>query len=59
VLAKVAAAVGRWIWKRTEMATDEAIKKAAGAGGVITVADALDAWQKLTTLLETVGRWIS
>lgn len=48
VLAKVAAAVGSWIWKRVEMAIDEAIKKAAAAGSVISVADAMDAWQKLT-----------
>lgn len=59
VLAKAALAVGRWIWKRAEMAADEAIKKAAGAGGIITAADAMDAWQKLNALVEAVGRWIS
>lgn len=61
VLAKVAAVVGCWIWKRAaEMATDEAIKKAAhAAGGLVTVAAAMDAWQELTTLIETVGRWLS
>lgn len=58
-LAKAAAAVGRWIWTRAGMATDEAIKKAAGAGGVFTVADAMNAWQGLTALVEAVGRWIS
>lgn len=59
VLAKVAATVGRWIWKRAEMGIDEAIKKAAGAGGIFTAADAMDAWQKLNALVEAVGRWIS
>lgn len=59
ILAKVAAAVGRWIWKRAEMATDEAIKKAAQAGAIIIMADVMDAWQKLTALVEAVGRWLS
>jgi hypothetical protein len=59
VLVKAGAAIGGWIWKRVELATDEAIKKAIGTSTIITVADAMDAWQKITALVEALGRWIS
>jgi hypothetical protein len=59
ILARVAATVGRWIWMRVEMATDEIIKKAVGPITAVVGLDALDAWQKLTALAEAVGQWVS
>lgn len=59
VVAKMAAVVGGWIWKRAEMIIDEALKTAARAGTFFTVADVMDAWLKLTALVEAVGSWIS
>ena len=58
-LAKVSEVVGRWIWKRVEIAIDEVIKKGVGTASVLGIVYAMDAWQNLTGLLEAVGRWIS
>ena len=63
VLAKVAEAVGRWLWKRAEIVIDEFLKevgkKAAHPAVVALMAVyAFDGWQKLTVLLDAIQRWI-
>lgn len=62
VLAKVAEAVGRWLWKRAEIVIDEFAKELGTKAALPTVAlgtvYAFDGWQKLTALLDAIQRWI-
>ena len=62
VLAKVAEAVGRWLWKRAEIVIDEFAKELGKKAALPTVAlgtvYAFDVWQKLTALLDAIQRWI-
>ena len=62
VLAKVAEAVGRWLWKRAEIVIDEYAKELGKKAAYTTVAlgtvYAFDGWQKLTALVDAIQRWI-
>ncbi|MFO0200008.1 MAG: hypothetical protein ACK530_15570 [Alphaproteobacteria bacterium] len=63
VLAKVAEAVGRWLWKRAEIVIDEFLKevgKKAAHPAVVAFGAliAFDGWQKLMALLDAIQRWI-
>ena len=63
VLARVAEAVGRWLWKRAEMMADEFLKELAKlparpAGVAVGAFFAFDGLQKLTALLDAIQRWI-
>jgi hypothetical protein len=63
VLAKVAEAVVRWLWKRAEMMIDEFAKELAKKAAhpvvlVLGAGSAFYALQKLTTLGDAIQRWI-